>query len=1126
MEENSDKKQALLIAAINSAIMEICTPMNIIRDTHSIRLKNSQGARHSTFINSLLKHRGEFKPYEVASPTELGDHAYRQYVPFNHRCVSAYSTSYAQLTHAVKKAYSRTQGVTFHDLRTLAHETNALSEHMPEMTFVASLLLMSIVGAEVNKNRDSLPKIGYTYYDDLPDYSDSDISDMAVKLFQSGTKLDAFPMSAIDFHVAENFHKGTNKTILRKIVLPEFSRACSRLGLGHEDIIEEFKQRTDLSRFINSLFNYVAAFIAVSVLYTDDRFLTGFGNVRPPHSGFALNFTYQSAKSMEAVVLHTARNPYPSDAASLKVKVLCETHGEYIGRIAKGIEYFAKCGANAHLRGKEGVLPNGLKPMYLSHVFANHVGSDDPNPDGIVGKDIDKNELINGGRICNVVTWMVGGMYIMPSTPMTYATGLFKSKYNGDDTKLVKKVPVSSSVSCFLTSVADASEGIGGMMGSSCVYSSGGGGMSHYMGGIRAGGSPISKGGFSPSVIDYANPLHAVGPFVNQGSRRATSILISLPIHHLDVRQLMDIHKPRAAKTILFSIYSSIVISDGFMRSAAQGGKWLLLSPSFYDRERTYEFRKQTEEETAHINEVLRHMHNKHGFDLHKYVKTANLFTPEIYDPNHNEKYFALIELAVKYEDVFLAITGAHGNFAIVDSMELLQNIAASMMQFSKPWLVFYDNFNKSYPLIFNVPSSNLCTEIKTGFFSAENKFSGLEGKQLDATCVLSNINMEGMADVVDGVEYMHLDLLSYASMVCTDMLNAVTFGNKYPDQGNLITAFGLRPIGIGTFGMQEVLWKLGLGYSDIKSLAQKLLFRHVINVSAVSRSLALQPEAERQGIPNFEDVFNFDEDTSMRVTTAFKRSSYTPLAQHSGSTMVHEIDKALVGTGAEITLEECRRFMKRWVNGVVGRSLNSVLTSCQPTASSSKVAGVTADMPVKFYFPAVDTVTSRAGARVEFYIVEALRAAGCSATDIKKIVQYIKNSGGTLAGVSAAFSVEDDTTGFNDALMRIEKRFKTGFELDQEVVIANTVAAQHCVSQTISHDSYLPKGATGDDVLTLIMRCHEEGVNTMYYVYTQGAGDLHESVRDMVTIHDSVDGGEEVVKQCLIDNPDCEACQ
>jgi len=1129
MEEQSNNARTILLAAVNSAIIEIRSIMEIVKDTHALRLRRQQGLPRSTFINTLLEQRGEFMPYGKPSSEDLVDYAYRQYVPFNHRCVEAYTTRGIRLSRAFKEATKHAQGTSFKDLRALSHDVNALAEHQPEMTFLASLLLMSVVGAEVSKNRESLPKIGSVYHADLFDYSDTDISDSIVQLLSNSPTIDGQPLSSIDFHVAENFHNGANKILLRKVLLPTFFHACLRSGLTYEDVVGEFQQRTDLSRFINSLFNYVVATQAVCVLYTDDRFLAGFGNVRPPHSGFALNFIYQSAKSMEAVVLHSARNPYPSSAGELKIKVLCETHGEYIGRMAKGVEYFSKCGANAHLRNG-GDLPNGLAPMYLSHVFAKHIGSGDPNPEGFVGKCIEKNELANGGRICNTLVWLIGGMYVMPSTPMTYATGLFKPKYDSTGTKPIGKTPISSSVSCFLTSVSDSSEGIGGMMDSSCKYSSGGGGMSHYMGGIRAGGSPISKGGFSPTVIEYAHPLHAVGPYVNQGSRRATSILISLPIHHLDVKHLMEIHKPRASKSSLFSIYSSVVISDGFMECVKRGGKWLLLSPSFYDRERTYEFRNTPEDELMHIKDVLCGMHNKYGFDIHNYVKTHNLFTPEYYDARHNDKYRALIELADEHEDVFLAITGAHGSFALVNAVELMQSIAASMMQFSKPWLVFGDNFNRSYPLVFSIPSSNLCTEIKTPFFSSENKFEGLEGRQLDATCVLSNINMEGMGDVVDGVEYMHLDLLAYTAMVCTDLLNAVTFGNKYPAKDNLITAFGLRPIGIGTFGMQELMWKMGLGFSDIQSLEKKLKLRFVINAAAISRSLALNVEAARQNIPNFEDVFKIndvDGVCSRRGTTAFKGATYTTLAQHPESSMTYEIDKALVNLEAEITLGDCKRFMNRWVKGALGRTLNSVLTSCQPTASSSKVAGVTADLPVKFYFPAIDTVSSRAGVRVEFYIIEALREAGYVSSDIKKIIQFIKNSGGTLAGLSAEFRDEDDTTGINSALEKIEKIFKTGFEIDQSVLIANTVAAQHCVSQTISHDTYMPRGSTGDDVWENIMTCHREGVNTMYYVYTQGAGDLHESARDLSTIHDITEGEDvEEVKQCLIDDPSCEACQ
>lgn len=214
----------------------------------------------------------------------------------------------------------------------------------------------------------------------------------------------------------------------------------------------------------------------------------------------------------------------------------------------------------------------------------------------------------------------------------------------------------------------------------------------------------------------------------------------------------------------------SVVLNNAFLRRAAKGQSWMLVS----------------------VDEA-----------------------PELYE--------ALYKSEEEFEAVFEAVARRRIKKKVVQAREMLMEIIKQRAETGRIYVFFADNVNRHTPFLDTVYQSNLCQEIFLPT-KAFQKMSDLDtGENLDtselALCFLSSI----VAGRVTKEEYE--DVAYYTVLTIDNIIEDM----EYPFYHNELSAKARRSIGVGITNLAHYLASQGASYSDEKGkvLMHELAERH-----------------------------------------------------------------------------------------------------------------------------------------------------------------------------------------------------------------------------------------------------------------------------------------------------------
>jgi len=135
-------------------------------------------------------------------------------------------------------------------------------------------------------------------------------------------------------------------------------------------------------------------------------------------------------------------------------------------------------------------------------------------------------------------------------------------------------------ISCFLNEVQDSIESINTLYSENIYLSSNGGGIGSYWGNVRAIGERIRNKGTSSGIMPFVKVMDSMAIAISQGSVRRGSAAVYLNDTHPEIEEFVDIRRPVGdANRRSLNLHHGVVLSDAFMKTVEQGGKWNLLSP-------------------------------------------------------------------------------------------------------------------------------------------------------------------------------------------------------------------------------------------------------------------------------------------------------------------------------------------------------------------------------------------------------------------------------------------------------------------------------------------------------------------------------------------------------------------
>jgi len=105
-----------------------------------------------------------------------------------------------------------------------------------------------------------------------------------------------------------------------------------------------------------------------------------------------------------------------------------------------------------------------------------------------------------------------------------------------------------------------------------------------------------------------------------------------------------------------------------------------------------------------------------------------------------------------------------------------------------------------------------------------------------------------------------------------------------------------------------------------------------------------------------------------------------------------------------------------------------------------------------------------------------------------------------------------------------LKNKYKESFEIDPIISIDLAAYRGKWVDQSQSHNIFV-KGKSGKLLSTIYQHAWEKGLKTTYYLKSLGATQIEKSTLDAKK-YGFTQNRNMQPKACLLDDPDCEACQ
>jgi len=447
--------------------------------------------------------------------------------------------------------------------------------------------------------------------------------------------------------------------------------------------------------------------------------------------------------------------------------------------------------------------------------------------------------------------------------------------------------------------------------------------------------------------------------------------------------------------------------------------------------------------------------------------KPWTLFSPNEVPDLHDCYGHAFKETYQQYEQA--AIAGKLKVWKQVLAVELWRKMLTMLFETGHPWITFKDPCNLRNPQahLGVVHSSNLCTEI-----TLNTSFDEI------AVCNLASVNLA--AHIKDG--QLDTEKLQQTIRTGMRMLDNVIDINYYSVSKAKVSNLRHRPVGLGLMGFQDALYQLRLSYCSPVALEFADNSMEVISYYAILASTELAQERGRYS--------SFD--GSLWSQGILPIDSIQQLAKARGTYLE-------MSTSATLDWESLRARVQQ-----VGMRHSNCM-AIAPTATISNICGVTQSIEPTYQNLFVKSNLSGEFTVINPYLVQDLKALGLWD---EVMVNDLKHFDGSIR-----------------YLDRIPEELKilyaTAFEIDPSWLVEAASRRQKWIDQSQSLNLYMiePSGRKLDGLYKLAWI---RGLKTTYYLRAMAATHVEKST----VRHKPSTLLPSTVPACVIDEPECEACQ
>jgi ribonucleoside-diphosphate reductase alpha chain len=470
------------------------------------------------------------------------------------------------------------------------------------------------------------------------------------------------------------------------------------------------------------------------------------------------------------------------------------------------------------------------------------------------------------------------------------------------------------------------------------------------------------------------------------------------------------------------------------------------------------------------------------------------LFSPNDTPDLHDLYGMAFARRYEEYES--LADEGKIKLFRRTEAVALWRKMLTMLFETGHPWITFKDPSNIRSPQdhVGVVHSSNLCTEILLNSSADET-----------AVCNLGSINLA--AHVSD--KGLDGDLLARTIRTAMRMLDNVIDINFYPTSEARNSNLKHRPVGLGLMGFQDSLYKLRLPYAseaavEFADASMELISYHAL-LACAELAKERGPYSTFQGSKWSQGLLPLD--------------TIELLAQERGNFL--DMDRT-----ARLDWSSVRDIIRQ--HGL----RNSNTMAIAPTATISNIVGVAQSIE-----PTYKHLFAKANLSGDFTTANTFLVA-----DLKKL------------GLWDAEMV-DDLKYYDGLVQEIERvpadlkeLYQTAFEIETRWLIECASRRQKWLDMGQSLNLYLAQ-PNGKQLSEMYLFAWEKGLKTTYYLRSLAATQIEKSTTDtnrrglqprwmknksesaniqVQRADDPVSIKAEIapVKACLLNDPDCEACQ
>ena len=453
----------------------------------------------------------------------------------------------------------------------------------------------------------------------------------------------------------------------------------------------------------------------------------------------------------------------------------------------------------------------------------------------------------------------------------------------------------------------------------------------------------------------------------------------------------------------------------------------------------------------------------------------------ELYGKEFEKKYSEYVKMGKRGE---LRI------FKEVSAKDLWKKMLRSLFETGHPWITFKDPCNIRSPQqhVGVVHSSNLCTEItlNTRATTYQKNSRTIKNYGETAVCNLGSINLANHLKQTETGYEIDYDKLKNTIKIGTRMLDNVIDINFYPTEEAKRSNTTHRPVGMGSMGWHDMMYKLGVEFDSEEAIKLSGHLYEFISYHTIAGSCNLAKE--RGAYESYEG--------SKWSQGDFPMDTYKTL-------MASRSVRATSRMRGDVDWDKLKQDVKK--HGM----RNSNTMAIAPTATISSIVGCSPSIEPYYSVLFVYSTLSGEFTMVNEHFVNDMKKIGLWS---QQLIDEIKRTDGDVSLLK--------DSGF-DLPEAIVTKYKTAFQQDQFKMIESAAARQRWIDQAQSLNLYNDQTSL-KYMNDLYMHAWSHGLKTTYYLRNQAASKIEKS-----TVQSS-QAEPENINACSLNSPpgECESCQ